>query len=429
MFSRRITPIGGKKKMNRRLEYESETGFKSVPFGEREDFYNRNRVIHETLQLRKPSLKDLNAAQYLSSVESYISEELISSQNYTEIKKLASYFNRGITSFFGFESRLSSLDARADYLFAVSSQKGEREALASLFTSKTLPESFLNQKEWQNVGKFAIKWADSQSVLYNNVLGLWLEFDTAASSSETPVPSIFIQVPPLRIDSPEDIQKCHWLTHTALPLLSGQPLTEKMQKNLLNALQQMPKTASVTLLGSMLSRKVSGIRLVIYKISPKQIIPYITSLGWIDENNGLTQLMEELEDIASRIVLHISITENGIDQKIGLECAHYPDQYALETNWQKFFDYLIQKNACLPEKKAVILDFLGAEQDDSTQMFNTTSYQVAARIHGNDFSAALVRYISHIKICYTPSHPIEAKAYPGIRLFGQSKTNTRASYQ
>jgi hypothetical protein len=419
----------GAKKMNRRLEYEFETDFKSVLFEEREDFHNRNIFICETLQLRKPSLKDLNATQYLSSVESYISEELISSQNFTEIKNLASYFNGGITSFFGFESRLSSLDARADYLFAVSSQRGEREAFASLFTNKTLPEAFLNQKEWQNVGKFSIKWADRKSVLHNKVLGLWLEFDTAASSSEPPVPSIFIQVPPLLIDSPEDIQKCHWLIHTALPLLSGQPLTEKMQKNLLNAIQQMPKTASVTLLGSMLSRKISGIRLVIYKISPKQIIPYLTSLGWVDENNGLTQLLEELSGIASRIVLHINITENGVDQKIGLECAYYPDQYALETNWQKFFDYLIQKNACLPEKKAVILDFLGVEQDDSTQKFDSTSYQVAARIHGNDFSAALVRYISHIKICYTPSHPIEAKAYPGIRLFGQTKINTGVSYQ
>jgi len=414
--------------MNKIWEYWLETGFESFPFGELREFQNRNRFIVETLQLRKPTLKDLYAAQFLSSVESFIPEELISSQNYSEIKKLASHFPGGITSFFGFESRLNSTDARADYLFAVSSKRGEREALAQVFTNGSLPKEFCSKKEWQNVEKFVAVWADPSSVLYNKVPGLWFEFDTTVSS-ETPVPSIFIQTPSLRIDTPEDIQKCSWLTHIALPLLSGQPLSEKMEHRFLHAIQQLPKSASVLHVASMLSRATTGFRLVIYKINPKDIIPYLTSLGWTDNKNEFTTLIKEIECIASRIVLHINITENGIDQKIGLECAYHPDQYNLETRWEVFFDYLIEKSACIPEKKALLLDFLGVEQDDATQEFDLTSYQIAVRIQQNDFSAALVRYISHIKICYKPNHPIEAKVYPGVRLFGQTKTNTAASYQ
>jgi hypothetical protein len=411
--------------MNGIKEHGFESHLTSFPFGE---LRNRNLFISETIQLRKLSLKNLTATQYLSSVEPYISSELISAQNYDEIKTLTAHFTGGITSFFGFETRLNSSDAHSDYLFAVSSLRGEREALAGLFTNGSLPKEFLSKKEWQNVGNFAAAWADPSSVLYNKVLGLWFEFDTPVSS-EAPVPSIFIHSVPLRIDTPEDIQKCTWLTQTALPGLTGQPTSEKLEKNIIQSLEKLPQNAVLFDTGVMLSRAAAGVRLVIIRMQPNQIIPYLISLGWADENNGLTQLIKELEAAASRIVLHINITENGVDKKIGLECAYHPDQYNLETRWETFFDYLIEKNACLPEKKALLLDFLGVEQDDATSEFDLTSHQAAVRIQQNDFSAALVRYISHIKISYKPSHPIEAKAYPGVRLFGQTKTNTGASYQ
>ncbi|VVB61884.1 Uncharacterised protein [uncultured archaeon] len=414
--------------MNEIYKYGFETNFESFPFGEISDFQSRKAFISETIHLRKTSLKNLTAVQYLSSVESNIPDDLISAQNFTEMKKLASHLTGGITSFFGFESRLNSSDAQADYLFAVSSKRGEREALAQVFTNESLPKEFRSMNQWQNVGKLAAAWADPSSVLYNKVLGLWFEFDTTIPS-ETPVPNIFIQVPSLRIDTLEDIQKCSWLTHIALPLLNGQPLSEKMEKRFLHALQQLPKGASVLHVASMLSRATNGLRLIISKINPEDIIPYLKSLGWTDNKNEFTTLIKEIECVASRIVLHINITEDGIDQKIGLECAYHPDQYNLETRWEAFFDYLIEKNTCIPEKKILLLDFLGVEQDDATQEFDLTSYQTAVRIQQQDFSAALVRYISHIKICYKPNHAIEAKVYPGVRLFGQTKTNTETSYQ
>ncbi len=44
------------------------------------------------------------------------------------------------------------------------------------------------------------------------------------------------------------------------------------------------------------------------------------------------------------------------------------------------------------------------------------------KIENNDFSSALVRYISHIKLVYEPDHVLSAKAYPGVRLFGCPNT-------
>ncbi|MCX6663843.1 MAG: hypothetical protein NTZ75_06295 [Euryarchaeota archaeon] len=415
--------------MNGIHEYGFETGFESRPYAEMRDFQNRNRFIYETIQLRKPSFKDLNAVQYLSSVESNIPDELISTQNFTEIKKLASHFTRGITSFFGFESRLNSPDARADYLFAVSSQKGEREALANLIRSGELPEEFMNKPEWQNACKLVLEWVNPDSILYNNILGLWFEFDMIENSSEIPVPCIFLHTTPLRIDTPEDMKKFTWLTDTALPLLTGHHVSENIERQLIQAVQQLPEGAVLMDTGVMLSRSTSGVRLIIARICPAKIIPYLTALGWSDINKEIWTLLKELEQQVTRLVLHINITETGVDSKIGLESSFSPDLYHLETRWSSFFDYLVKKRVCLPEKKGALLQFSGVEQENPSYDFNLTSYKAAARLSDSDFSSALVRYISHIKFISKPNSPLEAKAYSGVRLFGRPYKSTGQSLE
>jgi hypothetical protein len=416
MCFRRVTSVGGRR-MNKPWEYGFETDFESPPFGELKEFQDRNKFIWETIQLRKPSLEDLNAAQYLSSVESYISEELISSQNYTEIKKLASYFNGHISSFFGFETRLNNYNGQSDYLFAVSSQREERDKLADLFTNGKLPQSFRTKKEWQNIEKFVTTWANPHSVLYKNILGLWFEFDIVDDLTHVPIPCVFVHTVPLSINNSESTRECTWLTHFALPLLIGQQLSQNVERNAMEAIQRLPEGVSVFQVGVMLSRATSGIRLVLNKIKPTQIIPYLKTLGWSDNDDRLLSLIEELEHYVTSIVLHINIGEKGVDSKIGLECSFYPRLYNFETKWSVFLNYLVKNGLCRPEKKNALLHFPGVEREDMNDDFNLKSYVTNARIPDNDFSSALVRYISHIKLVYMPNQPPEAKVYSGVRLF------------
>jgi hypothetical protein len=410
--------------MNAVKEYGFETGFGSTPFGELQQSRNKSFSHFETVSLRAASLKNLTASQYLSSVEPFFTNGLISEQNYTDMKRFASSFSGRITSFFGFESRLNSPEQRADYLFAVSSRNGERDALAAQIQNGQLPKEFMNKPEWQNASRFVLQWANPQSILYNNVLGLWFEFDMIENSKETPVPCVFIHAAPFQIKSSEDATKCAWITKTALPLLTGHEISEKLEQRFIDCITKLPQNARLFDIGAMLSRTTSRIRLVINRITAQEIIPYLQSLGWTDENNGLQSLLNDVEKLATRVVLHISITEDGVEQKIGLECAFHPDLYNFETRWEAFFDYLVKKNVCLPEKKEAMLQFMGVEQEDSTQEFNLNSYVVSAKIPDNNYSSALVRYISHIKLVYKPKQPLEAKAYPGVRLFGTPKKST-----
>ena len=171
-------------------------------------------------------------------------------------------------------------------------------------------------------------------------------------------------------------------------------------------------------IGVMLSRASRGVRLVYRHLKPEEIIPYLQSLGWTDTDGELGSLIEELRVHVPRIVLHLTITEEGVAPKIGLECSFTPDRYLLETRWTGLFDYLEGRHLCLPGKKELIADFTGADLEDTTTAFSLESYTTAVRIPHVQYSRALIRYLSHVKIVYSPGHPLEAKAYPGVRLFG-----------
>jgi hypothetical protein len=400
------------------MEGIKEYDLSSLPIGEFWEIRHRNLLFSETVQLRKYSLNHLTPEQYLSSVKPHIPEGLISDENYVKMKKLASYFTTGVTSFFGFETRLDSPNACADYLFAISSMKGEREAFVSLLQNENEEKHLLQKQEWQYLLNFAATWADPKSELYTNVLGLWLEFDIAEYYQKTPIPCAFIHTIPLRIRSIEEEKKYDWVFHSAVPLLLGHSLSFPLHQRLLQALRQIPEGASVMDIGFMLSRSYPGVRLVFKHLHPTQIIPYLNSLGWSDVNNELTSLLEELQQQVTRLILHITITEQGVDPKIGLECSFSPDQYQLETRWEAFFDYLYQKGVCCREKKTEVLNFLGVSQEDPSQPFSISSYKIAVLLPSEASVNALVRYISHVKLCHKPGQPLEAKAYPGVRLFG-----------
>ncbi len=372
----------------------------------------------KTIMFEEYPTKDLHPSDYLSTIAPHISEEIISSKNFAEIKSLAQHLKGNLTSFFGFESRLTSTNARSDYLIAVSSQKGERDSLLNLIKNGELPSRFLDKQEWRNVGTFTENWADPASILYNNVLGLWLEFDTADESIETPVPSIFLQTVPLRIDADGDIDKVKWVTQNAIPTLTGKKVSKELEEKFFDALRKLPQGASVFHVASMLSRNTEGMRIVVKRIKPEDVVPYLESLGWADKNNGLENNINKIKKYSNCIRLHINITDI-IDPKIGLECFISPDQYHKGQGWDEFFNHLVENKMCLPNMKSVLLDFPGVTQEDASNEFNFESYLPSAKLPDNNFSKAIVRYISHIKINYKPGKTTEAKAYTGVRLFGQ----------
>jgi hypothetical protein len=362
--------------------------------------------------------KNLQISDYLYSVASHIPQTLISNQNLNEIRTLSNNFTGNLTSFLIFESRLNSYNARSDYCFAVSSKNGEREVLKDLIKGKNLPYAFLNQSEWKQLGDFAESWTDTKSILYDSIIGLWFEFDTASTIIDAPTPSIFIQ-PRSKFMMTGDATSQHtYLTKIALPLLLGRPLVNKVEEKVLECIKMLPLESSLFQIGTMLSRKDDEIRIVIKRIRAEEIIPYLKSIGWSDDqNNSLSNLLEEIKEIVSRIVLHISVGED-VNPKVGIECSFYPDNYHREEGWKSLLNYLLEKGLCNKEKYSSLLKFSGIEPQDYDEYFDPNKCTPAVMISEEEYSSALIRYISHIKLVYEPNNPIEAKAYPAVRLFG-----------
>ena len=129
-------------------------------------------------------------------------------------------------------------------------------------------------------------------------------------------------------------------------------------------------------------------------------------------------MINEIKKYSNFIILHINIGES-IDPQIGLECFISPDKYHEGHGWDDFLTYLVEKKACLPDIKSALLDFPGVDRENNENEFTFDSYMPSVKLPDNNFSKAIVRYISHVKISYHPGEPIEAKAYTGVRLFGR----------
>ncbi len=365
------------------------------------------------------NIEEFHPYDYLKLVESHIPKKLLSQKNYSEIKSVANYFKNNLTSFFGFESKLGDLTPESDYMFAISSKKGERESIKKYLQSKNIPKEFKEKQEWQRVSKLVKYWGEKESEIYEKILGLWFEFDIIDSTNKTPIPSIFLHTVSIKN---KDIQNINWLTEKTLPALMGQNIPEKLEKNLLNCIKNLPEKASLFNIGIMLSRPTYGIRVVVKRLQPNKIIPYLEKLGWKDKNDQLKNLISELENEATRLVLSFDILQDGVGPKIGIECGFYPkkhDEYAPESRWKNLLEYLVEKGLCLDHKKDALLNFIsGMETEISTLTNGNEPLLISTKIDDPEYKNTLVRQIGHIKIVYYPDKPLEAKAYYGARLFG-----------
>ena len=358
----------------------------------------------------------LKPIDYLHFIHSSIPNQLINSDNYSRICHLASFFNDNISSFFGFETQLNLENGHADYLFAVSSLHGEKEALHSLLNSYKF-QPFVNQSsEWNNLRLFTNEWCKDGSILNEKIYGLWFEFDMNHEINGLPIPSVFINTLPISNNFSLNDEQYTWLTEKAIPLLIGEKLSDSVKLNFENCVQNLPNKTFLIDIGFMLSRSNSEIRLMLNKIKTEQIVPYLKSIHWEGDTSNLQLLISELEKYVNRITLHFGINDQ-INSSIGIECSIKSDSFDNGEKWSRFLDYLSKKGLCTIDKKKEVLNFIGSNINGAE--FNFEKYSPIVKTDKSS-SNALIRYISHVKISYSMDGEINAKAYPGVRLFGRN---------
>lgn len=383
--------------------------------------YQLYQEDHSRMQRNLP-VKSILASNYLCKAEPYITQ-LISPEKFKNILSVAKNFPGNLTSFLGFEIHLGDVRQRADWAFAISGAGDDRVVFENLLKQGSFSELFMQRAEWKQIALFSEEWTNKESVLKNKVKCFWLEFDMPEQHSDMIIPSVFFGPEKLPKDVTSDSPaQFAWLVNNALPLLQGQPLSKKVKEQVLTCIQKIPRGASLFQVGTMLSRSTNDVRLYINKIHSEEILPYLSLLGWKDSDAHLQTLIGDIQTKAERFVLSFDVTAEGIGPRIGLECSFEENRYNEETGWKPLFDYLVTQGMCLPEKRDALLRYPGVEHPDDFSGGVMRPF-VSVSLHLDDiFSGSLVRYISHVKVVYIPGRPMEAKAYPAVRLFEASDT-------
>lgn len=383
--------------------------------------YQLYQEDHSRMQKNLP-VKSILASNYLCKAEPYIAP-LISPEKFKDILSVAKHFPGNLTSFLGFEIHLGDVRERADWAFAISGAGDDRVVFENLLKQGSFSELFMQRPEWKQIALFSEEWTNKDSLLKNKVKCFWLEFDMPEMQSDLIIPSVFFGPEKIPQDASSDPEaQFAWLVNDALPLLRGKRLPLKVKEQLLSCIEKIPKGASLFQVGTMLSRSTNDVRLYINKIHPERIIPYLTMLGWHDADDQLQNLIMDIGAKAERFVLSFDVTADGIGPRIGLECSFEENRYHEEPRWEPLFDYLVEQGMCLPEKRDALLRYSGVEHPDDFSG-GVMKPLVSVSQHLDDiFSGSLVRYISHVKVVYIPGRPLEAKAYPAVRLFESSDT-------
>ena len=380
--------------MDNRFEQELEIGsscnLNEIVFSPKENHFKK-----EITKLYQDSMTEsLSPNEYFSISTPYVSTLLVPPKNYTNIQAISKFFPRGLTDFLGFECRLNAHDSQTDWALAISGKGNARHVLADFLNNGHLPSSYKQIPEWKQIHNFSKMWINENSVLHKRILGAWLEFDMPENSPDIPVPSVFFNPSNINGKTANDITHFEWFTKHAVPALIGRKLTKSAEKNVHLSIMKMPSKASLFIVGIMLSRKTSDVRMSVLFKDSAQLMPYLRDIGYQDKTDVFADLVNELEKRkANRMVLDFDIGKR-IGKKIAIECSFHPNKFHEETQWKTLLDFFVEKGYVTSEKRDELLRFPG--KDEGTN---------------------IVRYITHLKIVYEPGKPLRVKAYLAIRHF------------
>ena len=110
---------------------------------------------------------------YLYLLEKFVPQELIAVEEWAKINRIGKILPSGLTTFFGFESRLGIAEARGDFLICADAVEAGRRVLAANSYDIDLPDELLNNPVWMNIRKLSTNRESEDSPHYEKVSNVW----------------------------------------------------------------------------------------------------------------------------------------------------------------------------------------------------------------------------------------------------------------
>ncbi len=354
----------------------------------------------------KTSLKD-----FFPVINPFISDKIIRPDSLDEISDISKLLpGMPVIDGVGFECRLSEKQQNTD--ISVVFNKKSRHNLLSSFDS--LPELATNSILWKRVDTLIKKWIDKNSVVYENLDNMWLEFDTGENNNDYPEPSLFFAPSPINIASFKpfsDFSMYEWMIEEVLDPLLGGGISIETREKISQCFELLPATGKVFQVGIMLPRasESKAVRLCIKGIEVFDIIPYLESIGWVDSAEDLKEILQELSNFVDSFAFNISI-ENVVHTKIGIEC-YIDEGTKFISRWNALLDFMCKKNICAQDKVSSILEWPGYVEEKSYSELWPSNFAQGASFVYPQFRSAAIRTINHAKVVYEPMTPLQAKVY------------------
>jgi len=340
--------------------------------------------------------------QTLDQVKPYIPQAFLSDVALEKMGRIAGSFPANTSSYFGFEGLLHEAKAEGDYLFCIWENQGNRDVITGDNGSETIPEYFFKEKAWRDIRRFFEVWKDQEHIFYELVDRIWLEFDIDGEVPEIPVPGFLFGMnkPPEKpIENRDDYlntEKYMSITMSALNIMAPFTVTPAFEKKIYDSFANLP-ISKVFQVGIMLSRPIPAVRLCIKNLNKHQLVHYLKSLDWEGDFPLLERTLDELNDKVSQYTISMDVGEK-VYPRIGLECYLEPHPKGAEA-WQKFMDYLVENEMCLPEKSEALLQWPG---------------QSVEKMKHELLPTVLFRLLHHIKITIEKNGKRVAKGYTGF---------------
>jgi hypothetical protein len=231
---------------------------------------------------------------------------------------------------------------------------------------------------WEPLRRFAADWQDPRSLAARRVSMAFLEFDERPDGT-VGVPSMFLGAHPTRSPDPAE-----WTT--LLEGLRGRTAESPIAALVSRCIDALPRRSRLLQVGAMVGRQ-GAVRLFA-SIWRRHAVDFLKSIAYPGDVDRVVELHDRHADWCEGILLQLDL-DGAVGARLGIEFdAQAPTEALRAAEWKELISRFVGSGLSAPEKADALLAWRRPASP-----------------------GLLRRDISHLKLVYDGSAPVEAKAY------------------
>jgi hypothetical protein len=261
--------------------------------------------------------------------------------------------------------------------------------------------SYQRNPTWRALHDFLTRYLNNQLLLRPSLVELWLEYDQHNPLS----PLVFLGL----TQQPHEAQVIYPALVGALTHLSATSSAVPDYAYLHHCVSACPSDAFISHIGLLQSRRESGLRINVKRLSDTGLSDYLRALRWPYDVKPLCCLFAQLLTMLDRVTVCLDVSDT-ISGRVGLECI-LSQQPENDPRWSQWMHFLLQKKLCDEQKAEDLLAWPQQITPARSSVPWPDSLILDSLAQPMECFSVFERRLSHIKLIWQPDRPLSAKAY------------------